>query len=113
MEGSFNHHRAQVRAFLHRFNVWNLVDGTVVRPDLSRSGKMLEDYEARHTKHVFSNYAWNMKNLFHTTYSREQRKDSWLQEIHDTCLALATLDRVIGDDLTVDVTLMWYVHTEQ
>ncbi|POM76713.1 LOW QUALITY PROTEIN: Hypothetical protein PHPALM_6018 [Phytophthora palmivora] len=134
MEGSFNLYRAQVRAFLHSFSAWGLVDGTVVRPvpagpeqqqfdmldffvkdtllrgvkmddaericDLSSGKEMWEDLEAHHTKQVF-----------HAPYSREQKIDSWLQEIHDTRRALANLGRVIDDDLTVDVILMGVVHT--
>ncbi|EGZ11801.1 hypothetical protein PHYSODRAFT_399343, partial [Phytophthora sojae] len=35
MEGSFNLYRAQVKVYLHRFNAWGLVDGSIVRPLLA------------------------------------------------------------------------------
>ncbi|KAG3107912.1 hypothetical protein PI124_g16737 [Phytophthora idaei] len=32
MEGSFNLYRAQIKAYLHRFNAWGIVDGSITRP---------------------------------------------------------------------------------
>ncbi|RAW33998.1 hypothetical protein PC110_g9684 [Phytophthora cactorum] len=71
--------------------------------DLPTGKEMWEELESHHTNVNFSNYVWVLKKFFHATYTREETKDSWLQEIHDTRRALANLGRVIDDNLTVDV----------
>ncbi|KAJ8524899.1 hypothetical protein ON010_g16217 [Phytophthora cinnamomi] len=43
MAGSFNLYRAQVKAFLHRFNAWGLVDGTILRPAVAGPGQQQYD----------------------------------------------------------------------